>query len=95
MSRRKQTSDRRDERPCQESVDHMSLNVDQMPKLLVTLQRVVGHKVEGVKRESGERLEGKNGDTFVLLAKEARRALGFSADLLGLENQRINGVFGY
>lgn len=56
MSRREQTSDRRREKPCQVPVVHVSLNVDQMPRLLVTLQRMVGHKADGVKRE-GERLD--------------------------------------
>lgn len=39
MVRGEQTSDRRDETLCQVPVGHMSLNVDQMPRLLVTLQR--------------------------------------------------------
>lgn len=34
------------ERPCQVPVGHESLKADQMPRFLMTLQRVAGHKVK-------------------------------------------------
>lgn len=34
------------ERPCQVPVGHESLKADQMPRFLMTLQRMAGHKVK-------------------------------------------------
>lgn len=93
MSRREQTSDRRDERPCQVPVDHMSLNVDQMPKLLVTLQREGGHKVKAVKREWGEIRGGR-----MVMLLFCWQKPGELWDLIHIcldRRIRINGVFGY
>lgn len=65
------------ETPCQVPV---SLNVDQMPRLLVTLQR------EGGENRREETLGGAAGWCFCVVGKESQGALQFAMDLFGIQD---------
>lgn len=95
VSRREQTSDRRDERQRQVPTGNMSLSVDQTPRWLVTLQKVVGHKGEGGREERSEVVllfcrQKKPGEPCFLFAGEPANPY-VGVHLLGFKDYGVIG----